>query len=399
MLTSELLDLNTELVEKARSLVPRLRERAKETEQFRRIPEATIKELKESGLFYILRSKRFGGYQTNMRTYTDIVTEISGGCGSTGWVVALCCLRELMISESFSEKTHQEIYDSSDDIVFAGVFEPRKIKVKKVEGGYIIEEGYWPFCSGSLHASWGYFGMPIVDEEGNIIDQGLITLPMSQVEIADDWHVMGLRGTGSNSINMKDVFIPEHRVVSFTDAINGKFQSTHFRDIPLYNTALFPALAMSIGVPGLGMAKAALELFMEKLPNRPAANLSTQYLSDAAITHHQAAEAALKIETAAMHFYQVADNLDSSAASGEYMSKFDRVKALANIGYAVQACKEAIDILVLATGSAYVGNGNPMQRIARDFAALYTHRTVSPITSKENFGRVLCGLTSSTKNI
>ncbi|MDR7236352.1 acyl-CoA dehydrogenase family protein [Neobacillus drentensis] len=399
MVTSTILDVQTELVEKARSFVPRLRERAKETEEIRRIPDATINELKESGLFYILRSKQFGGYQTNMRTYTDIVTEISRGCGSTGWIVALCCIREMMISESFSEKTHQEIYGSGDDIVFSGVFEPRKIQVKKVEGGYMIEEGYWPFCSGSLHATWGYFGMPIVDENGNVVDQGLITLPMSQVEIADDWHVMGLRGTGSNSINMKDVFVPDHRVVSFTDAIAGKFQSNHFRDIPLYNTALFPALAMSIGVPGLGMAKAALELFMEKLPNRKAANLGVEYLSDAVTTHHQAAEASLKIETAAMHFYQVADRLDSCAASGEYMSKFERVKALANIGYAVQSCKEAIDILILATGSAYVGDGNPMQRIGRDFAALYTHRTVSPITSKENFGRELCGLSSNTKNI
>lgn len=398
-MTSTILDIQTELVEKAKAFVPRLRERAKETEEIRRIPESTIKELKESGLFYILRPKQFGGYQTNIRTYTDIVTEISRGCGSTGWVVALCCLRELMISESFSEKTHQEIYGSSDDIVFAGVFEPRKIKVKKVEGGYIIEEGYWPFCSGSLHATWGYFGMPIVDEDGNNVDQGLITLPMSQVEIADDWNVMGLRGTGSNSIYMKDVFVPDHHVVSFTAAIDGKFQSDHFRDIPLYNTALFPALAMSIGVPGLGMAKAALEFFMGTLPNKRSANLGVEFARDAATTHHQAAEASLKIETAAMHFYKVADNLDACAASGEYMSKFERVKALANIGYAVQACKEAIDILILATGSGYVGIGHPMQRIARDFTALYTHRTISPITSKENFGRVLCSLSSNTKNI
>ena len=107
-MTTAILDVTAaELVEMARSFVPRLRERAKETEEIRRIPDATINELKESGLFYILRSKQFGGYQTNMRTYTDIVTEISRGCGSTGWIVALCCIRELMISESFSEMTHQ----------------------------------------------------------------------------------------------------------------------------------------------------------------------------------------------------------------------------------------------------------------------------------------------------
>ena len=74
-----------------------------------------------------------------------------------------------MIAQSFTKKAHDEIYSFGDDIVFAGVFEPRKISVKKIESGYIIEEGFWPFCSGSLHATWGYFGMPIVNEEGEIM--------------------------------------------------------------------------------------------------------------------------------------------------------------------------------------------------------------------------------------
>ncbi|MDQ0257126.1 3-hydroxy-9,10-secoandrosta-1,3,5(10)-triene-9,17-dione monooxygenase [Evansella vedderi] len=390
---------NTNLVQKARSFVPRLRGRTKETEAIRKIPDSTIKELKDTGLFHILRSQRFGGFESNMRTYTECVTEISRGCGSTGWVYALCCIRELMISESFSEKTHEEIYGSGEEVIFAGVFEPRKINVRRVEGGYMIEDGFWPFCSGSLHATWGYFGMPIVDEEGKVVDQGLITVPMCQVEIADDWHVVGLRGTGSNSIYMKDVFVPDHRVVSFTEAIRGKFQSKHLRDIALYNTALFPALAMSLGVPALGMAKAALELFTEKLPYRKAANLGVENLMDATVTHHQLADVSLKVETAAMHFYQVADNLDAWAASGKYMDKSERVKSLANIGYAVQQCKEAIDIIILASGSAIVADGNPIQQISRDFSALYTHRTISPVTSKENYGRTLCGLHSNTKNI
>lgn len=398
-MTSVAVDRTKELVEKAASFVPRLRERSKETDEIRRIPEVTIQELKEAGLFHILRPKRFGGHQANMKTYTKCVTEISRGCGSTGWVYGLCCIRELMISESFSEKTHSEIYDPEEDVIFAGVFEPRKIKVVKVEGGYKIEEGYWPFCSGSLHASWGYFGMPIVDEAGSVVDQGLITLPLSQVEIADDWHVVGLRGTGSNSVYMNDVFVPDHRVVSFTDAVSGKFESDHFREIPLYNTALFPALAMSLAVPALGMAQAALEFFMNVIPNRKAANLGVEQLSDAVYTHNTVAEASLNIETASLLFNQVADNLDTWAASGEYMPKPERVKALAQMGHAVQICKEALDRILLASGSGIVAQGHPLQRISADFSALYTHRTISPITSKENYGRVLCGLDSNTKNI
>ena len=286
----------TSFLEKARELVPKLWERAQETENIRRIPEETMKELKEAGLITMLRPKRYGGFETNMRTYSDVIVEVSKGCASTGWVLALCSIRELMVAESFSEKAHKEIFGKGEDVVFAGVYEPRKCIARKVDGGYLIEEGYWGFCSGSLHANWGYFGMAIVDENGKLLDQALMTVPFDEVEIIDDWHTLGLRGTGSNSIKMHNVFVPDHRVVSFDDALNGKFQSTHLRDIPLYNTALFPALILSLGLPGLGLVKAALAFFQEFLPNKKAAHIGVEYLKDSPSLHVLVAEAALKID-------------------------------------------------------------------------------------------------------
>ncbi|MGO4498899.1 acyl-CoA dehydrogenase family protein [Paenibacillus sp. 2RAB27] len=388
-------EIDTMLVDKARSFIPRLRERGAETDNIRRIPEATIEELKEAGLFKILRPHMYGGFQSNMRTYTDCIVEISQGCGSTGWIVALCAIRELMVAESFSEKTHQEIFGENEDVVFAGVYEPRKCIAKRVEGGYMIEEGFWMFCSGSLHASWGYFGMPVMDEKGKLIDQCLMTVPFNQMEIMDDWHTMGLRGTGSNSVKMNNVFIPDHRVVSFSQALNGNFASQHLRDVPLYNTALFPSLILSLGLPGLGLVKAALEFFQDKLPGRKAAHIGVEYVRDAASTHLMIAEASLKIDSASMHYYRVADDLDDWAQRGTYMDKPTRVRALADIGYANQMCKEALDLLMLASGSGFVYEGNPLQRIFRDFWTLYSHRSLSPNITKENYGRVLSGLESN----
>ncbi|MCM3689817.1 acyl-CoA dehydrogenase family protein [Neobacillus niacini] len=387
---------DTFLVEKAKSLVPKLKERAKETEEIRRIPEATINELKEAGLFKLLRPSNYGGYQTNMRTYSDCIVEISRGCASTGWILSLCAIRELMVAESFTEKTHQEIFgENEDNVLFAGVYEPRKCIARKVDGGYLIEEGFWMFCSGSLHATWGYFGMVIRDDEGNLVDQALMTVPFEEVEIMDDWHVMGLKGTGSNSVKMTNVFIPEHRVVSFAEVLNGQFKSEHLRDIPLYNTALFPALALSLALPGLGLVKAALEFFQQVLPNRKAAHIGVENLIDSPTLHALLSDAALKIDTASMHYYRVADELDAWAASGKFMDKPGRVKALADIGYANQVSKEALDILILASGSGYVYEGHPLQRIFRDFWTLYSHRTISPLITKENYGRVLAGLESN----
>jgi 3-hydroxy-9,10-secoandrosta-1,3,5(10)-triene-9,17-dione monooxygenase len=387
---------DTYLVDKAKALVPKLRDRAKETEEIRRIPEATMNDLKEAGLFKLLRPRIYGGYQTSMRTYSDCIVEISRGCASTGWILSLCAIRELMVAESFTEKTHQEIFgENEDNVLFAGVYEPRKCIARKVEGGYLIEEGFWMFCSGSLHATWGYFGMAIRDNEGNLVDQALMTLPFEELEIMDDWHVMGLKGTGSNSVKMTNVFIPDHRVVSFAEVLNGEFKSEHLRDIPLYNTALFPALSLSLALPGLGLVKAALEFFQQVLPNRKAAHIGVENLVDSPTLHSLLADAALKIDTASMHYYRVADQLDSWAASGTFMDKPARVKALADIGYANQVSKEALDILILASGSGYVYEGHPLQRIFRDFWTLYSHRTLSPLITKENYGRVLSGLESN----
>lgn len=388
--------IENSLVEKARSFIPRLRERAKETEEIRRLPESTIQELKEAGLFKLLRPKRYGGLQTNMRAYSDCIVEISRGCASTGWIVALCAIRELMVAESFTEKTHLEIFsENEDDVLFAGVYEPRKCSAKKVDGGYLVEEGFWMFCSGSLHATWGYFGMPITDEKGKLIDQALMTLPFSELEIMDDWYTMGLKGTGSNSVKMNNVFIPEHRCVSFSQVLDGNFNSEHLRDIPLYNTALFPALILSLGLPGLGVVKAALDFFREVLPNRRASHIGVEFLKDATSTHLLLADASLKIDTASMHYYRVADELDAWAERGNHMDRHTRVRTLADIGYANQMCKEALDILMLASGSGYVYEGHPLQRIFRDFMTLYSHRSLSPTITKENYGRVLAGLESN----
>ena len=138
---SKVAQAESTFLENARELVPKLWERAQETENIRRIPEETMKELKEAGLISMLRPKQYGGFETNMRTYSDVIVEISKGCASTGWVLALCSIRELMVAESFSEKAHKEIFGKGEDVVFAGVYEPRKCIARKVDGGYLIEEG------------------------------------------------------------------------------------------------------------------------------------------------------------------------------------------------------------------------------------------------------------------
>ncbi|QFK71915.1 acyl-CoA dehydrogenase [Pradoshia sp. D12] len=382
-----------DLMTKTKAVADDIRKRVKETEEIRRIPESTIKQLKDNQIFKMLRPKRYGGLEVSIQTYSQVIVEISKACASTGWIASLCAIREMMVAESFTEKAHLEIFvNDPEDVLFAGVYEPRSCEVKKVDGGYLVEEGHWMFCSGSLHATWGYFGMYLKNEQGEIEKQLLATLPFSVLEIEDDWNTLGLRGTGSNAVRMKNVFIPDHRCTSFVDILNGNFQSEHLRDIPLYHSALFPCLILSLGLPGLGVVKEMLDKFHASLPYRTAQHMGVKMIKDAASTHSLIAEATLKIETAEIYLMNIAKKIDEWAEKKTIMPSDERLKVLADIGYSNKLMNEAVQHILAASGSGFVYDASPMQRLIRDFITLHSHRSLSPVITQENYGRQLVGL-------
>ena len=392
-MTTVLTKNELELIESAKKIAIDIRGRVKETEEIRKIPEVTMQQLKDSNILYMLRPERYDGLQVSVQTYSKVIVELSKACASTGWIVSLCAIRDIMVAESFTEEAHLEIFgEKPRDVLFAGVYEPRMCKAKKVDGGYLIEEGHWMFCSGSLHATWGYFGMHVTNDAGEIVEQLLMTLPFHEMEIEDDWYTLGLRGTGSNAVRMKNVFIPDHRCTSFLGILNGHFRSAHLRDIPLYNSALFPCLIISLGLPGLGVMKEMLDNFNQSLPYRTAQHMGVKMIKDAASTHKLIAEATLKVETAELYLMNLAKSIDEWGEKKAIMPKEQRLKALADIGYSNQLLNEAFQCILAASGSGFVYDASPMQRLIRDFMTLSSHRSLSPIITGENYGRHLAGL-------
>ncbi|MGO4498914.1 acyl-CoA dehydrogenase family protein [Paenibacillus sp. 2RAB27] len=379
------------LVERATALIPKLRERAEEMEKIKRMPEDTLNDLKESGILRILRPQIYSGLQLNMRAFTECLTEISRGCGSTGWFVSLTNIRDYMIAFAFKQEALDDIFASMDkDIILAGNFKPTKIEIKRVEGGYFIEEAQWPFVSGCLHADWGYFGFPIADEDGNM-EMAIMVVPRHEMEILDDWHVMGLRGSGSNSVRVKNIFVPEHRVSLDRLASKGLYTSKQLKDIPLYQTSFVPSLTLSIVGPALGMAKAAMDIHMERVSKAGIGNTFYSKMNEAPITHWQIAQAQLKIDSAELHLYRAVDKMDAYAQMGKTMDTAEIVKVKADFGYVNQLCKEAIDLLVEGAGSVFAYDKNPLQRVYRDFMALHLHGFITASSLIETYGRVLCG--------
>jgi 3-hydroxy-9,10-secoandrosta-1,3,5(10)-triene-9,17-dione monooxygenase len=254
----------------------------------------------------------------------------------------------------------------------------------------LIEEGSWSFNSGVYHAQWDILGIPIFDESGQFIDRGSALIPISQITLLRDWDTIGLRGSGSTSVAVKDMFVPNERIALLSETLQEDYASTHLRDEPLCRLALIPFFATNIVFPVLGIAKAALELFLEKALHRSIAYTCYEKQDEAAITHLQAGEASAKIDAAELMLRRSVDVLEASAATGTRMALEQRARIRRDAGTASQLIWEATDLLAAASGGSFVYAKNPMNRLWRDVRVAGMHGAINASTTMELFGRILC---------
>ncbi|MBU9360747.1 acyl-CoA dehydrogenase family protein [Burkholderia multivorans] len=381
------------LADKASALFDILRKNTVETENARRVHEDNVRAIHDAGLFRLSSPKRFGGEEATLRETLGVTSEIARACGSTGWVSALINVCSWLVS-LYPEQTQQEVFGSSADTRIAGVIAP-KASTEKTDGGYVIT-GSWPWASGSLHASWVLVGFPMVDDAGKQVDQGLALIPSSDITIKDTWFSIGMRGTGSNTIVADKAFVPNHRVLSLSKAIEGKYLTPYSDTEPLYRSAFCPVLATVLVGPVLGLARAALDVFTERLPGRGIQYTWYEKQSEAAVTHLQIAEAAMKIDTAHLHAYRAADDIDRAAAAGMYPDHAARARIRMDCGYAVNAAKEAVNLLFSATGGSAAAEFNHLQRVWRDVNTASLHGILAYTTNLELYGRSLLQLEPNT---
>ncbi|SDI49890.1 Acyl-CoA dehydrogenase [Paraburkholderia steynii] len=391
--------VDEDLVASAAAMVPRLKQRASAVDELARLPQDTIDDLNAAGLFEITTPRRYGGKQASLRTCLEVVAELGRGDASTAWVVALTNVGTWGVASFFDQGVVDEVFGGSKRVRVVGVLSPRKAVVKKLEGGFIIEEGVWGFNSGIYHANWDLLGIPIVDVNGKIIDQGVALVRASDVLTLDDWNVMGLRGTGSTSVSVSNLFIPNAYVASMSQAIEGRYASRHASPDSLYRIACVPMLSIILLFPALGIARNAIDTFMELLPHRGIQYTWHAKQSEAAVTHLQIGEASAKLDAARTIIEKHVDVLDANAASGQYMAYFDRAKVRRDVGLAEKLIWEGIDLLATASGGSLASLGNPFTRIWHDARVASLHGMVTPTTTFETFGRLACGQIADTQLI
>ena len=217
-------------------------------------------------------------------------------------------------------------------------------------------------------------------------------IPMSDLEREDTWFVAGMRASGSICLKAKDVFIPDHRILSVPRAIEGDYPTELRGEEAFYRSAFVAILSIILVGPILGLGRAALEFVKQKASSRTIAYTFFDKQSSSVAFQLQLAEAALMIDTAHLHAYRAADDIDDAAARGVYPDLLTRARVRADTGYVVEKITQAIDKLMFAHGSAGFAEASPLQRIWRDAAVASRHAVVLPPVGYELYGKALLGV-------
>ncbi|MCW4353366.1 flavin-dependent monooxygenase [Hoyosella sp. YIM 151337] len=372
-----------EVLEGIRELLPVLRDRAQEAEDARRIPDESIKALQETGFFKLLQPRRYGGAEADPETFYTAVKLIASACGSTGWVASILGVHPWHVA-LFDDTAQQEVWGDDTDTRISSSYAPMG-KATVVDGGYRLS-GKWSFSSGCDHATWVLLGGPAFNAEGAPVDFCTYLLPLSDYSIVDVWNTVGLRGTGSNDIIVEDVFVPQHRALSFLPMSKCEVPGQAVNTSPLYRLPFGSVHPTTITAPIIGMAQGAYDAHVEHQRNRVRAAYAGEKAKEDPFAKVRVAEAASEIDAA---WLQLMHNINEEyryACAGEKIPFATRVRVRRDQVRGTERAIRAIDRLFENSGGMALRSGTPIQRYWRDAHAGRVHAANDPERAYQMFG-------------
>jgi len=303
---------------------------------------------------------------------------VHGILDSGAWVVSL-----------MDPRAQEDVWGADGSIDdFISIVLAASSEAKNVEGGYRVT-GRWGYGTGSLHAKWSLLGVPLTDDDGNVIDAGLALIPTAELSIDDNWFVAGMKSSGSVTQIANDVFVPKHRVFPLTAAVEGGYLGGLADDS--YRTVFVPSLFMKLIGPHLGMGRAALDFVISKADSKAIAYTGYEKQSDSAVFQSAVARASVVLQAAETLAASVANEIYDGVARGYYAPYGARIEMRAKAGWIVESITDMIHSLVTAHGSAGFADSSALQRIWRDQAAASRHGHTLGASGYESYGKVIFG--------
>ncbi|QLY30191.1 3-hydroxy-9,10-secoandrosta-1,3,5(10)-triene-9,17-dione monooxygenase oxygenase subunit [Nocardia huaxiensis] len=379
--------MTNKVLDRVRDLLPAIRERAVEAEQQRRVPDASIAELIDAGVFRMLQPVRFGGAEESPVAFYEVIRAIATACPSTAWVASVLGAHPWQLA-LFADQAQQDVWGESIDTLVSSSYAPTG-KLKPVEGGYEIS-GRWSFSSGCDHAQWVFLGALVPTENG--MDYYTVLVPRTDYVIEDVWNVSGLSGTGSNDIVIEKAFVPGYRTYSAADQANLVGPGQELNTAPLYKISFGSVFSNTITAPIIGAAQGAYESHIERQRERVRLSYGGQKVSEDPFAHVRIARAASEIDAAILQMERNISEQLRYAEAGEEIPFESRLRARRDQVRGTERALEAIDLLFKNSGGHSIRRPNPIERHWRDAHAGSVHAINDVERALAMFGKGAMGL-------
>ncbi|WP_425249188.1 acyl-CoA dehydrogenase family protein [Bradyrhizobium brasilense] len=380
------------MVARARALVPALRERAPRTEELRRLPPETERDLLDSGLFRILQPKRVGGSELDYVALVDCADALGQGDASVSWNFANLASHHWMLA-MFAPEAQSAVWGEDPDALIASSFVFPAGRARKAGGGYVLS-GHWPFSSGVESCEWNMLASVVAsDDEADGVEYRLFLLNRRDYSIDDTWNAAGLRGTGSNDVRVIDAFVPEHMTVAVSDLAGGATPGSVVNPNALYMLPVFSLFPYVLSGVGLGNAQACLDDYVEIARHR-ASTYNRAKIGDLQSTQIKIAEASAKIDAARLIMRTNCVEALAEVRRGDIPGIAAKTKLRRDGAFAVNLCTEAVSLLFAAGGARSLFTSGALQRQFRDAHAVNSHLAFNFDAAGTNYGRVALGLPS-----
>lgn len=387
-----------EIVARVRELTPLIRAQAQEGERIADLTPDVLNALHEAGVYRMTKPVEWGGDALGARDVVEIISALGEADGSAAWAgfVGVGLKNLLALDPQVVEEVRQDTADwVGPAVVGASVFSTKVGSAARADGGWMVS-GQWAFGSGCTHARWALVGIQYDPAIGGGTGRGVAVLQRDQWEIVDDWDVMGLSGTASNSVrSVGEVFVPDYRIIDLGEypvrlaRLHEDYTGFWYEQ---RGTALLIAVSLADVAIALGMARGALTAFAEQAVKRQPFSLPYPTIADMPSAQVAAGKALAMTNSAAAIIESIADQLDARTAVGLDFTHEEESEIALSVSYAANICEDAINLLQKTIGSSTVVKSNPIQRYVRDIRVLTSHGAIRLDPQAEVNGRRLLGL-------
>jgi 3-hydroxy-9,10-secoandrosta-1,3,5(10)-triene-9,17-dione monooxygenase len=381
-----------DLISSCHSIGERAVREVRSAEKNGQLSDELVQDINDARLIQILQPKRLGGLELGFPELIEVGLVLGQYDMSAAWIANILAIHHWW-GALCSPQLQDEIWGDNPHRLFADAFAPMGTG-EAVDGGYVVS-GQWPFASGILWSEWYSGGTMIHTGDDQPPRYIMCFVPKSDYTVLDDWDTVGMRGTGSCSVSVDKVFVPEHRVLDLGSIIAGaSIPGLEVNKGAIYQVPVVSGLAISLMPPVMGGALGALEAFKERMANRTP-TFTNQKQDELATQHALLAESKVRLDFAQKMLRSYADELMTVGNSLVSDSDVDINEFIIRVaGWRAQIgkdCRAVISDLFQNGGAGSIYMDAPLQRYWRDSHALSQHLVMNHDTIMRNYGLVLSG--------